>query len=157
NFDDNSLITNEMKTRIRNHLIPPKHRQKSVLDQLFIGSRPTLTTETLVSAGFNILHSQRYSHIQVVSHPQLVGWLLKLYTDNEKKLKWKLPGWEWLVNRCLGAQNVRNLIKRKHFKSFTVPDKYLYPLPELPCVPEEHIQQPIVLLVEDMNICSPQE
>ena len=43
-------------------------------------------------------------------------------------------------------------------KFFCVPDKYLYPLPELPKkIKPEHIQKPIVLLVTDMNIMGKEE
>ena len=38
-------------------------------------------------AGFKILHSQKFTFIQVASHPNLKGWLLKLYLDCTKKTK----------------------------------------------------------------------
>lgn len=159
NFEDNPAITDAMRLRMRPFLIPLNHDQKPILDKLFIGCRPTLTQESLINAGFKILRSQAVSFVQVVQHPKINGWLLKLFVDTEKRIKEGHEGWEWLANRCEGATNIRILIEKKKMKFFCVPDKYLYPLPGTPGVPDtiDYLQHPVVLLVTDMNLLSLEE
>lgn len=155
NLISNPSITKEMQKEIKPYCLPEKHPLVKSLDDIFANARVIENEETFAAAGFKVLFSQPSSYIKVAKHPKIPGYLFKLYLDNETRKKDNLDGWKWLVKRCMGAENVRNLIKRKKLKYFTVPDKWLYPLPLL--VPHHSTQQPLILIVQDMELVSGEE
>jgi hypothetical protein len=159
NLYENPLITSEMRKVIMPYCLPLNHHLVSSLNALFSKSRVSENEETFANAGFTTLFAQPTSYIRVARHAKLPGYLLKIYLDSENRLKEGVTGWKWLVNRCIGAENVRKLIQRKKIKYFSVPDKWIYPLPGYPqtiIVPLE-FQQPILLIVTDMNLVSDEE
>lgn len=149
NYRQNPYLTKEIRKNIKPYLIPLEHPAKAILDALF-SSRVLQNEQTLAEAGFITIFSQETSFVKVVKHPCLEGYLLKLYLDNETRLKKETPGWEWLANRCKGAERIRKIIAKKKIKHFEVPDKYIYIPP--PFYSEGPICQPIILLVTDMKI-----
>lgn len=155
NFDDNASLTGTMKSQIKPYLLPLKNPIKKSLDPLFKHPEVLETDHSLSQAGFITLFSQANSFIRVAKHPSVPGYLFKIYPHTEMRQKQGKPGWEWLVMRCKGAENVRNLIKRKKLRHFTVPDKWLYPLPTPS--PTHPNKQPIVLVVTDMKLVSKEE
>jgi len=156
-LDGNPLIDANMRKLMRPHCLPLKHPLKLSLDSIFLSERASQNEETFANAGFITLYAQPTSFIRVARHPKLDGFLVKLYLDNETRKKNDIPGWQWLVNRCIGADNVRKLIKKKNLKYFSVPDKWIYPLPETPKAEHMEFQQPIILVVTDMNLTSDSE
>lgn len=158
NFDDNPLINETLRARARPHLLPLGHIIKPYADSVFSNGRPTQTEQTLAEAGFIVLFAQPYSFVKVCKHPLIHGFVLKIYLDNETRIKEAMRGWEWLCRRCEGVQSIRMLIKRKKITHFTVPHKYLYPLPY---IPTEYIpglpRQKFVLLATDMQLVSAAE
>lgn len=159
NLDNNSLITAEIKQAIMPYCLPLNHPLAVPLKDLFSASRISENEENFALAGFTTLFAQPTSYIRVARHDKLPGVLLKLYLDSENRLKDGIPGWKWLVKRCKGAENVRKLIQRKKLVHFSVPDKWIYPLPEHPqvtIVPLQ-FQQPVLLVVTDMNLATDEE
>ncbi len=160
NFDDNPSMTKKMRAKMRRFLIPLNHPLKASLDTIFFHSRVTCNAHSLLHAGLIPLFNkpQPNTFIQVVKHHNLPDVLIKLYYDHEIRQKEKKPGWAWLVKRCQGAENIRNLAEKKSFKYFCVPDKSLYPLPaaqgkeSTPTAP-----QPVILVVTDMKLVSEAE
>ena len=130
-----------------NYIIPTKHPAKPILDKLFSKGRPIKNENTLTKANFEPLFFQTGTHIVVASHHKLEGSLLKLYLDSEKEIKDDKPGGWWLKNRCKGAEYVRRLIKRKKLRYFTVPEKWLYPLPD-----SSNQENSFILIVQRMPI-----
>lgn len=155
-FKNNPFLSSKMRDEIKDYLIPVNHPAKPVLDALFLQSRVIESEETLLAAGFTILFSQESSFVKVVSHPLLPGYLLKLYLDNETRLKDGRPGWEWLKDRCKGAKKIRKFIKEKKLKHFVVPDKFIYILPSS-IGTSGPIHQPFVIIVTDMQLVSHEE
>ncbi len=152
-FEHNPHINSFMRKKIRPYLLPESHSIKPILDTIFLHSRPTTNPHTFAKAGFVTLHVQPRSFIRVARHPFLPGYLFKVYLDSELRQKHNRPGWEWLVNRCKGACQVRKALKKISSKYFQVAQKWLYPLPADPSPPiKGHIWQPVVLVVQDMNI-----
>lgn len=156
NFDDNPHISDKAKRLIRPYLLPLDHPTKPVLDAIFSGARVSQDKETLAQAGFSTICSQKLTHIEVVRHPALPGYLLKIFLDSSVKPKENKDSWEWLVRRCYGAKRIRRLINKYDLQHFSVPDKFIYPLPAEPSPPnspgyKRHIA---VLLVTDMDIVS---
>lgn len=159
NFDGNPYLTKDMRKKICPYLIPLQHPMKPALDAIFSRFRAIENEASFADAGFDVLFYQPYSFVRVARHPSLPGYLLKVYLDTEKKAKKNKPAWEWLVSRCEGAENVRNLIKKKNLRFFSVPDKWIYPLPVSP-EPKGDLKrnrQPIILLVTDMQLVSHEE
>lgn len=153
NADNHPVITQKMRKAMRPYLLPKKHPIQATLHTLFKASRITANAHTFAEAGFITLFHQPASYIRVAQHLLLPGFLLKLYLDDEKRNKDNVPGWQWLVNRCEGAKNVRRLIKRKRLQHFTAPDKWLYPLP----VTSTESDQPVILVVTNMDLVSSEE
>lgn len=151
NFSKNPLFSQKMKEVIGPYLLPLNHPLMKNLEELFKRSRVIENEESLKQAGFETISK----FMRVVRHPALPGYLLKFFLDFEPRLNYdKKPGWLRLVERCEGAENIRELIKKENIKHFVVPDKYLYPLPEHPA---PHLlsggeRQVIVLVVTDMNL-----
>ncbi len=153
NIRSNPYLTKKMKKAIKPYLLPVSHPFKPALDSLCSHLRITRDEATLQQAGFSILscvHST--SFVRVASHPAFPGYLFKIYPDNETRRKKGKPGWKCLLNRCKSAENIRKLIKTKKFRYFSVPDKWLYPLPPEPS--PGIIRQPLLLVVTDMELTS---
>ena len=146
----------KIQRRAEPYLISSKHPMQKVLNSLFLKQRVTKDRPTFIHAGFKILAEGSRSYIIVAKHQSLPGYLVKVYLDTELRQKWDKKSWEWLVLRCEGASQIRKIIKRKKFKHFTVPEKYIYWLPPHPAPPrdENHTQHAALLLVTDMNLTS---
>lgn len=153
NLDENPHLDRLAKVRMRPYLLPKKHHLHSILNGIFSRSRVIFSDETLAQAGFRTLCTQPFSHIRVASHPQLSGYLVKVYLDCDNVTRKDRPGYEWLTDRCIGADLIRKLIKKKKMRHFTVPDKWLYPVPS---TAPEHVQ-PVILVVQDMHLVSKAE
>jgi hypothetical protein len=130
NFRDNCFLNKEMQSRIAPHLLPSDHPMRLKVDAIFSQSRVVESKRTLLDAGFVIIAGPMpHSFVIVARHPEVPGYVFKLYPDSEKRCRKNVPHWRWLVRRCEGAQGIRNIIKRKNIRHFTVPDKWLCVLP----------------------------
>lgn len=153
-FDKNPHLTKEMRKKIKPYLLPHKHPAREFLDSLCLHGRVFLNPTTFEMAGFITLHTKPRSFIRVARHPLMPGYLFKVYLDSEKRKKNEKEGWEWLVARCKGARQVRHAIKKQKSKFFQAPNKWLYPLPpeSSPINSDEYIRQPVILVVDDMDL-----
>jgi hypothetical protein len=155
-FATNPYLTSKMRLEIRPYLIPLDHPAKPILDAIFLSGRVQENEQTFTEAGFTIVYSMQSSFVKIARHPLLPGYLIKLYLDNETRLKKGRAGWSWLKDRCKGANRLREYIKKKKIRHFVVPDKWLYALPSaFPTAGP--IRQPVVLLVTDMELVSHDE
>jgi hypothetical protein len=139
----------------KGHILPANHPGKRALDAIFLSRRATKDEATFEAAGFKTLFHKSRSFIRVASHPSLPGYLVKVYLDSEQRQKRNRAGWEWLVQRCEGAEKIRKIIEQNKIKHFQVPGKWLYPLPSQP--DSTSLDQPFVLLVHDMGLVSREE
>lgn len=153
------LKKNKREKLFKKFLIPKNHPLKPTLDALFTLRRPTLDINTLQEAGFGIIARQPRSFIVVADHPLLPGVLLKLYTDNELRIKKGVQGIDWFIYRCIGAKRIRRAIKSEKIKTVVVPRKWLYKLPSKDLVPNDgnYVAKPALLVVERMNLVSEEE
>jgi hypothetical protein len=150
-FSDNPLMDEKIRQLIKPYLLPLNHEMKPILDEIFSQSRAIENDKAFANAGFKTISN----YMRVARHPLLSGYLLKVFLDDERRLKQeKRPGWLRLVDRCEGALFVRKLIKKEKIKHFVVPDKLIYPLPVEPAPKffENREQQLAVLLVTDMEL-----
>jgi hypothetical protein len=153
-FENSKIISSKIKKRMRPYVIPSTHPMKRTLDDIFYASRATLNEYNFAQAGFITKYSQPRSFIKVASHPLLPGYLVKVNLDSELRQKQDKPSWKWLVQRCEGAEKVRDIIDYKKIKHFTVAQKWLYPLPDNPSPPpsSQYTRHLAILLVTDMNL-----
>lgn len=149
----------EIRKRVDPFLLPCDHPAKDLLDHIFSSSRVTENDQTLLDAGFDIRSIQPRSYVRILKHPLLPDFLFKAYVDVEIRKKRNLDSWQWLVKRCEGAAAVRHIIKKRKIKFFTVPDKWIYLLPETPLLSDDPDNQnhPALLLVTDMHLASRKE
>lgn len=131
------------------YLLPDQHPLRQALDTLFAEPCVLDSQTTLNDAGFVTLYHQA-SGMRVLRHASLPGYLIKTYVNTE----WKRSGddIQWMVDRCLGAENIRHLIQQKNLRHFTVPDKWIYFLPGQPFSNPQ--QQIAVLVVTNMKLVS---
>lgn len=132
-----------VKRKIAKYQLPENHNLRKTLSSL-INAKTLKNRKNLELAGFTIVH-ERKGGIYVVSHPKMSGFLLKLYLNtsqmkNEEVLR-------RLTDRCEGAENIRNLIEERKMQHFTVPEKWIFSLPD----------NNAVLVVTNMNIVSTTE
>src|SRR5690348_7846133 len=141
-----------MQSKIAPYLLPAHHPVKKKLDILFSRSRALENERAFIDAGFEIISGPRvYSFVIVARHPEVLGYVFKLYLDSETRMRKGIPHWKWLLQRCQGAESIRKLIKRKNIHHFSVPDKWLYILPTYPFSSATHPEL-IVLIETDMEL-----
>lgn len=132
-------------------ILKDSHWLKERLDEIFT-SRDVITDQPSFEASGFVTVCKRPSRMIVAKHKLLPKYLIKTYLLTEKRP----TGWKWMVNRCLGAENIRNLIKEKKLRHFVVPDKWIYPLQD--CVAKDDLSDlsgrvsDAILVVTKMNI-----
>lgn len=128
------------------YFLPETHPAKAKLDELFSKSRPIQNLETLKKAKFKFKKREKAENIIIAKHPKLKGVLLKLYTDSQAKI----PDWPMWVQRIQGAELIRSIIKRHNYKTFVVPKKWIYPLPDKSS--NDPNKKHFIMVVEDMHL-----
>lgn len=153
-FSKPAGVTDEIWTEVQPYLMPVDHPARQALDDIFSSFRVVANLESILLAGFT-LTPQQGCHVHATTHPQLPGYVVKIYPDTHRERDW----FKW-VRRCQGAELIRDAIVR--FKSgniFKVPKKWIYVFPDLfPVEASEGIYpKHFVLVVEDMKILEPKE
>lgn len=158
-LDKNPFLSKKEKKQIKHYLIPFNHPMKPSLDYIFLSDRVIQDSNTFAAAGFISKFIQPRSYIRVASHPYLPGYLLKVYLDDELRIKKETPGWKWFVNRAKNAKLIRRYIKLNKCKYFTAPEKWIYLLPANSSPPNDpaYSRKNEILLVEDMQLVSDEE
>jgi hypothetical protein len=106
-----------------------------ILKNIFLNSHVLDSERTLEKAGFTLRKPQPLSYVYVIPHPLVEGYLFKLYLNSEKRQNGAYSHQEWLIRRCMGAEKIRNLIKKYKMQFFTVPDKWIYEVDTDPLTP----------------------
>ncbi len=140
---DLAAFTQEIQT----HLVDKSSKKKKRLDRIFADHPNAFDSpESIREAGFKILHRQKKSKIVVLKHPKIKGYVIKGYLKCDIDPTWTTSTWERLRDRCIGADNIRRLIKQEKIEYFVVPKKYLYVVPSM--------QETVILLATDMRLVS---
>lgn len=132
--------------------LPFDHPVRKKLDRLFHTKRISLSKSTFERAGFKKIKERGIYNIVVGHHPNLSGYIVKLYLDTQPGICMDWHNW---LKRIEGAHTIREIIHRHHFEHlFVVPQKWIYPLPAEPAPPEDplYAQKDFILVVEDMRI-----
>lgn len=139
------------------YLLPEHHEIKPILDSIFTQSRATLSPETLLEAGFITCEPRKYTHVIVTTHPDVPGWVFKLYLDSQVRHTKKSEAQHW-NDRAEGAEIISQIIESYGFQSlFKIPKKWIYVLPEYPKASKGYIEKESILVEEDMQILPKKE
>ena len=134
---------------LKPYFLPVNHPIKANLDRLFHRNRATLSLESFKNAGFQARFHSRVNLV-IGQHAQFQGYLFKVYLDTQPDI----CEWSNWVRRIEGAHAIKACIKRHGYKHFSVPSKWIYPLPQDPSPPfsEKYHRKNYILIVEDMHL-----
>jgi hypothetical protein len=136
------------------YLLPETHPAKPKLDAIFSSQRALLNLKTLEKAGFRNPKPRKYTHLIVTSHPDLEGYVIKLYVDAQRYYK-DTPEWKYWILRIQGAHAIEHEIQRRGLQEyFKVPKKWIYAVPGKPQPSEEYLTKNFILIEEDMDLCT---
>lgn len=137
---------------VKPYLLPSNHPVKYALDKIFSTSRVCLNHRNVAAAGFRNSHPRPYSKTVVSTHPQIPGYLVKMFLDDQKGVE---DYFQW-IKRIDGANAVSSVIQEYKFDNmFKVPKKWIYVMPAHPAPPNGVERKNFVLVVEDMHLVSP--
>lgn len=137
---------------VRPYLLPENHPAWPKLNRIFCESRSTLSPQEFRKAGFKRWRPGRWSRVSASSHPELKEYFIKAYCDVETGI---LYDWKKWIHRIRGAEAIHKCIKDYHLQDhFTVPQKWIYPLPKTPSPPSSslYVRKNFILVCENMRI-----
>lgn len=148
----NPYVSPDVWQILEPYFLPLNHPIKAKLDRIFSKTRATLSPESFEAAGFGKVKLRQPGNLVIGRHPNLKGYLVKAYLDTQIPL----PEWSNWINRIQGAESIQACLKKHRYRSFTVPKKWIYPLPAEPSPPNNGLynRKNFILVVEDMNILS---
>lgn len=146
----NPLVCNSLWNELKPYFLPIDHPLKARLDHLFKKNRVTLSEETFEKAGFGKPKKRRPDQIIIGSNPLFKKYIFKVYLDTQPVLN----EWIYWVKRIEGARAIRACLKRHDYTHFTVPHKWIYPLPEEPSPPSDvmYHRKNFILIADKMDI-----
>jgi len=136
------------------YILPQNHPLRPILEKIFSNPNVLKNEDTLEKAGFPKVSAQKLSLVRVLPHPLVKGYLFKLYLESETHHKYPYSNQEWLIQRCIGAEKIRKLIKAHKIRFLNVPDKWLFEIPSSESHPER--KRLFVLVAKRMNILNKQ-
>lgn len=147
-------IDKEVWKLVHPHLLPWDHPIRKKLDKVFMRSRATLSPQSMRKAGFSHYKPRHFTRLVVTSHPELPGYILKLYLDAQSHHHGKEEYEHWL-ERIKGAHLIEGVIKKNLWTHlFKVPKKWIYPLPAKPSPPRGYPAKKFIIVEENMEIYS---
>lgn len=146
----NPLVPPAVWQDLEPYFLAENHSIKGRLDRLFQKSRATLSEDNFVKAGFGQPKKRNPGQIVIGRHPQFKDYIFKVFLDTQPAMN------EWInwVKRIEGARAIQGCINRHGFRHFSVPRKWIYPLPEEPSPPLDprYQRKNFILVVENMQI-----
>jgi leucyl-tRNA synthetase len=130
NLNSLSYIQEKLIHDATPYVLPNNHPLKPIMDSLFSSRDVIKEEEQLAKAGFITLKAQKTSGIRIVKHAKLKGHIIKLYLDSQEHHRLAYSQQDWLIQRCRGAALIKEIIKNNRLQDFTVPNKWLYKLPQ---------------------------
>lgn len=156
-FMTQSLSGEEFSQSLTPYLLPSEHPLKAKLDAIFTKSRVLLSVETMKQAGFTPVVPRKFTRLIVSTHPDLKGYIVKVYLDTQRYYKQK-PEYFWWKKRIKGAKAIAAFIEKKGLTHlYKVPKKWIYKLPKSPAAPFEFEAKNTILVEEDMELLSAEE
>lgn len=131
---------------------------KVKLDEIFSKNRVIQNVESMKKAGFQKPYPRHFTHVVVTKHPNLPGYVIKAYLDDDLRYHRGITEYEHWVKRIKGAHAIQKLIKKFQLeKIFKTPKKWIYKLPKKPAPKKPCLRKNYILIEEDMDIVSDKE
>ncbi|MFQ5729871.1 MAG: hypothetical protein ACE5GN_05885 [Waddliaceae bacterium] len=148
----NPKVSEAVWNQVSPYFLPMDHPIRPVLDRIFSKDRVTLSLKSMKKAGFINPSPRKWTHLIVTKHPDVPGYVFKIFLDVQRYFKQKPEHVHWL-ERIHGAQTLEAEInKRRWHHIFKVPKKWIYPLPAEPSPPKAFLRKNFILVEEDMDI-----
>ncbi len=129
------------------YMLPKKCKLRRTLERLFSHPKVIQDNYWFTKAGFKTKFFRVRGSLRVASHPQLKGYLIKMFLESEAREKmWDRQ--RTLITRAGVAAELRELIKKNKLRKIKVPKKYLFVLPP---AAKTRIKT-YVLVVQDMKL-----
>lgn len=139
------------------YLLPDDFEIKGKLDEIFSHGRVILNSSSLLKAGFTTSKTREFSRIVVTKHPELPGYVFKIYLDDES-YKSNDVAQRYFLRRIKGALAVQKVIDENNLSDlFKVPKKWIYVLPDAIKAKKKYSYKSFILVAEDMQIVSKDE
>jgi hypothetical protein len=148
----NPLVPREVWEELEPYFLPIGHPIKKRLDRFFQKDRATLSLQTFIEGGFLNAKMRKPTNIVIGRSARFKGYLFKVYLDSQPTLF----EWDNWLKRIRGANAIKECIELHGFQNFTVPRKWIYPLPLEPFPTDQapYNRKNFILIVEDMSILS---
>ena len=147
-----AYVKDNIWDQVEPFLIPDDHPVKEQLDEIFFKKRAIVSIKSMEKAGFENVVPQRFTHIIVTKHPEIPGYVFKVYLDAQRYYANK-PEYYFYIKRATGARKIQALLDEKDWNhQFKVPKKWIYVVPEEPSPPDELVRKNFILVEEDMDI-----
>jgi len=151
-YERNPFVEDAVWNRVSPYFLPEDHPTKSVLDHIFSQARVSLSVKSMRKAGFTNVKPQGNTNVIVAFHPDLPGYVIKMYLDAQRYYHDE-PEYDNWVSRIEGAYAIKREIEENDLGHlFKVPIKWIYPLPAEPTLPREYLRKNFVLIEDDMEI-----
>jgi len=100
---------------------------------------------------------RKFTRLIVSTHPDLKGYIVKVYLDTQRYYKQK-PEYFWWKKRIEGAKAISAFIEKNGLNHlYKLPKKWIYQLPKSPAAPLEFEAKNTILVQEDMQLLSTEE
>ena len=127
-------VSDDLWKKMKPYFLPENHPWKSKVDRIFHKTRASQNSSTIIEAGFK----GKITNVRKIfagTHPDCKEIFFKIYTDSEVTSRY--TEWQKWLDRIKGRNNVWRVIQKHKFEdTFSVPDKWVYPLPEVPAAPK---------------------
>lgn len=138
--------------QINAYRIPEGHPAKQKLDQICSSARVFANLDAMRAAGFANAKPQHHTRIIVTRHPDLPGYVIKAYLDDQAYHS-EQPEYYYWLKRVEGSRRIQKTIDENNFGHLLkVPRKWIYQLPENPAAQEGTLAKHFILVEDDMNI-----
>jgi len=152
-----SHVSKETLNTVKPYLLPADHPAKLILDRIFSSTRATLNLKKLKDAGFINPKVRRWTHLVVTKHPDLPGYIFKIYLDAQRHFKNMREHDHWL-KRIKGARAIQKILDENNWNHcFKVPKKWIYKLPGNPRPSSDYVKKHFILIEDDMDLRSDDE
>lgn len=138
----------EVRLKIEECLLPSDHPLQDNLKTIFQNKSMFKSPGHLAREGFEV-NPKVHRGMMVAGHPSMGNYLIKKF-ENSVPQEHQLANF---LSRINGARALKDFIDSNHLQHIAVPQKWLYPLPEL-FSDAETGERSYVLVVEKMNIRS---
>ncbi len=150
-------ISEESWQAVYPYLLPDDFVIKGKLDEIFSHGRVTLNSSSLLKAGFTTSKTRSFSRIVVTKHPDIPGYVFKIYLDDED-YKPKDVAQRYFLKRIKGALAIQKIIDENNLQDlFKVPKKWIYVLPDAVKAKKKYSYKSFILVAEDMHLLSADE